>query len=339
MASPKKQKGWTLMELTVVMVILAFLHAYDKMSDVGAVATKSSAIQRTDNLKYLHGTYLNNHVLSNPSAPFPGMGDLVGYAPVVPGNPQTAPMLYDEAWWPHYFYESGIFSWWHCTGSCATARPSCDSAAIFSAYTIDAGYQIVPHPNNPTPTGAGLKGSDSAVDCSLRYFRINGGITYGPYNLNGYGSSFPAPPQQIRMTCEIYQTTYGVPYTIKYENQGNVVSDYQGLTVGSYRGINGSSVSGKTAKQFYATTYAVGALLDAHCEASSLTPDTPAKDGEYPMAADFSGYCVADGWKIGTYKDANGTTPTTAATDPVGFIAAAPEEDATNCPKGPVPKP
>lgn len=159
-------------------------------------------------------------------------------------------------------------------------------------------------------------------------------------------------PQKWRATCSAHVQRYGAPYVLRGLVNGwnsTLPTHFGGTGIRSMAGDNGKekshwgSVEGTNLRVLQESPLISAIdgrplteiLGGAYCERVGEAPVPPPADsgnpGAYPMASDWSGYCLGKGRKLPTYKDGNGT-PTASATDPVAELATEAVDDPTNCP-------
>lgn len=156
---------------------------------------------------------------------------------------------------------------------------------------------------------------------------------HGSYNggLSTIGWLRDLPASKWRLTCASHSSDYGVSYLIKGASgtSNNLEKGVWQAVAWTYLGQIQSS------PRYDAADGVPPSVGGAYCErvgpAPAIPPAAPGFLGAYPMAADYSGYCLSQGRKLPTYRDGSGT-PTDSSSDPVVELATEAVDDPTNCP-------
>ncbi len=177
------------------------------------------------------------------------------------------------------------------------SNPS-DAAGLLATYglvwssTVDESG-VIRHPPNPVPE-----------------HYMAGNLPSGAYAFT---------PQNARLTC----TPYNALYSRTYQLTGVITTSAalpnpDGLPIGS---------------KVYTPWNQASPVSPGKCDVvGAVEPPSPATQGTWPLATDFSGYCLIAGKKVATYKDAGKAQPTTTYSDVVRGLGQTVMDDADHCP-------
>lgn len=221
-----------------------------------------------------------------------------------------------------------------------SARPGClvsASALNWWRNTPAAGY--TEHVLQPEDTGGSSQGTFRYVSetpiIQGRLLDIRGTTAGSVRSLTRIS------PSHFRLTCEAYSTRYGVPYSLSglpslhaLATGRNDVTKLRPIVFTTNTGLSGVYHYDGTAT-VASETFTPPGVGSAKCVRQGPAPETPPTDpgspGDYPPAADGSGWCLSAGRKLPTYSDSAGT-PTSSTDDSVFELAAEAVDDPTNCP-------
>lgn len=311
-----KQKGMTLIECIVVIVILSLLS--------GVVAqyvhfTPAKLATAKWNYEYIEAQWGHWQSERAPTALLPGnptgtnifptLEELTGYVPQVGGKPNSVSVTNEGRPNPGPLMMAGLFRYdpfvrgpWYITEIGAWE----DKYILLKHMTVEYWGKAL---------------SDMGVSWSeIKTCYYNAAWTQTICRLSYQNPSMGPIVDQQLSTPDGWSIIYSCP-------QGyHPVSQYGESATVSYG-------RGKDLIEYDPTGHSPVYFDDpnvSHCQINTPDPGTPAKQGRFPLATNFSGVCVGDQMKAPSYQDSEGTIPTTASNQPIKRFGKL-VKDTTNC--------
>jgi prepilin-type N-terminal cleavage/methylation domain-containing protein len=366
------QRGMTIIELVMVTVMIAILTAVAAVKYVDFTVPVSNVTLESSRLKVTldWDKTVSDGRKTSPSNPWPTLQDLSGgqtgntYTPAItsPGAPESVPAKIEYFWifqgqandWIGMF-DTPLETWnppmprsqpYACSSGDLTGilRSGLDYGAGSQYYYTWLGWGNIKGTAVAEIRGEQVQtaGSGSRPTCRLFYSSVwnkTGGNWASPIlSSTSYAGTYTAEPwtgaplgdkfylpSASRLNCKsgMLGVDGSATYTISGDGTGGSFNS-NGMTIGKLHHWAMSAPAPTS-----------GTFSNAVCvnQSGVIAPqNTPATQGSYPLATDFSGYCLATNRKLATFKDVAKTQPTTTWSDKVKALAPNVTEDSTHCP-------